>query len=353
FECFSAAFDQSLCVASNLTCICLDTSFVSQATGCTTSECGVETGLTATNLTMSMCQVPESSQARISPVLAGVLGMVVLIMVVLRLIQRSVFNRQLGYDDGLIAVAVICAAPLNCLMFPMYNLGLGTNIWKIPSEHITKQLELLYVAEICYMAAEALTQLSFLAFYLRIFPSIHFHRMTYSLMGLSVCFGISNIFVMILQCIPVPYFWSGWTVSLNAKKKLQIILMFCTGFLITVVSCLRLQSLIKFSKSSNVTCGFSSDDNTPAIYWSVVECDIAIICACMPSLPSLLKNLFPSIFGPPSNENYSNVSPPPQFQFSNDSIPLDQIRGRIKSDLPRQVSNSQTSLIYGPGNFSN
>lgn len=119
------------------------------------------------------------------------------------------------------------------------------------------------------MAAEALTQLSFLAFYLRIFPSDEFHRITYFLMGLSVCFGISNTFVIIFQCNPVSYFWSGWTgeykgncininsyswykaamqiamdisiislpiwpllqVSLNIKRKIQIILMFGTGFL--------------------------------------------------------------------------------------------------------------------------
>lgn len=164
---------------------------------------------------------------------------------------------------------------------------MGTNIWTIPFEHITKQLEvsprilghcpllmqyllkLLYVAETCYMAAEALTQLSFLAFYLRIFPNNTFHRIAYGLMCLSACFGISNTFVMIFQCTPVSYFWTGWTgeyvgscidintyswykaamqiamdlsilclpikplirLSLNYKKKIQIILMFCTGFL--------------------------------------------------------------------------------------------------------------------------
>jgi hypothetical protein len=109
------------------------------------------------------------------------------------------------------------------------KLGLGTDIWTVPFGHITKQLEvssripgpcplliqyllkLLYVAEICYMAAEALTQLSFLAFYLRIFPDNTFHWIAYGLMCLSVCFGISNTFVMIFQCTPVPYFWTGWT----------------------------------------------------------------------------------------------------------------------------------------------
>ncbi|KAJ5938189.1 hypothetical protein N7454_004531 [Penicillium verhagenii] len=118
------------------------------------------------------------------------------------------------------------------------------------------------------MAAEALTQLSFVAFYLRIFPTERFQLVCYCLMGLSICFGISNTFVMIFQCTPVPYFWSGWTgeyagtciningyswykaavqiamdlaiislpiwplihTALNTKKKVLVILMFCTGF---------------------------------------------------------------------------------------------------------------------------
>ena len=167
----------------------------------------------------------------------------------------------------------------------MSHLGLGTNIWTIPFDHITRQLEvsmlslilmtrltlmtkMLYVAEICYMAAEALTQLSFLSFYLRIFPIEHFQRVVYILMGFSICFGISNTFVMIFQCTPVTFFWQGWTgeyagscidingyswykaiiqivmdiaiialpiwpllkTSMNARKKFQILLMFCTGF---------------------------------------------------------------------------------------------------------------------------
>lgn len=119
------------------------------------------------------------------------------------------------------------------------------------------------------MPAEAFTQLSFLAFYLRIFPTLNFQRVVFGLMGLSICFGISNTFTMIFQCSPVSYFWDGWTgeytgvcininafswykaamqiamdvaiiglpiwplthLSLNNKKKVQIVLMFCTGFL--------------------------------------------------------------------------------------------------------------------------
>lgn len=129
--------------------------------------------------------------------------------------------------------------------------------------------QLLYVAEIFYMPAEALTQLSFLTFYLMIFPSQTFRLITYGLICFSVCFGISNTLVMVFQCTPVSFFWTGWTgelkgtcldinayswykaamqiavdliiialpirplmqSSLNTKKKVQVILMFGTGFL--------------------------------------------------------------------------------------------------------------------------
>ena len=119
------------------------------------------------------------------------------------------------------------------------------------------------------MASGALTQLSFLTFYLRIFPSRGMSYPAYGLMGLSICFGISNTLVMIFQCIPVSFFWTNWTgktsgtcinintfswykaamqiamdlaiialpirpltqLSLKLRKKIQVILMFCIGFM--------------------------------------------------------------------------------------------------------------------------
>ncbi|KAG2420252.1 hypothetical protein HFD88_005053 [Aspergillus terreus] len=291
-------------------------------------------------MTRAACGIPEDNEADLTPALAGSLGMLALIMVILRWSQRIFVKKSLGWDDGLILMALVCAAPLNCLTFPMKSYGLGTNIWTIPFDDVTKQLKLLLLAEVFYMPSEAFTQLSFLAFYLRIFPPSKYRYFAYALGAISICFGISNTFIMIFQCTPVSYFWTNWTgettgscidissyswyraamqiamdlsiiglplwplskLSLSKRKRTLVLLMFCTGFLITIVSCLRLQSLIKFSKSSNF-----SMDNNPAIYWSVVECDVAIICACMPCLPSLLKPIFPACFGTtkqyPSDEN--------------------------------------------------
>jgi hypothetical protein len=61
---------------------------------------------------------------------------------------------------------------------------------------------------------------------------------------------------------------------------------------VTVVSALRLQSLINFGSSSNPTW-----DQADVIHWSNIEINVGIICACMPSLRIILVRMFPTILG--------------------------------------------------------
>lgn len=48
----------------------------------------------------------------------------------------------------------------------------------------------------------------------------------------------------------------------------------------------------------------SKDENAPAVYWSVLECDIAIVCACMPALRIILGAIFPKYFG----SNFNSIT---------------------------------------------
>ncbi|KAL5001726.1 hypothetical protein BDV10DRAFT_159610 [Aspergillus recurvatus] len=327
--CVSTVLEASTCGPGDTTCLCTTTVALESAIGCYSLQCTVKEGLSSTNMTRSACGVPEESQANLTPALAGSLGMLALIMVGLRIGWRTATKKAFGWDDGFILLAIACAIPLNCMAFPMKQHGLGTNLWTIPFDSITAQLKCLLIAEVFYMPAEAFTQLSFLAFYHRIFPPKYKYPI-YTLSAISACFGISNTLIMVFQCTPVSFFWNSWTgevsgtcidintyswyraamqicmdvsiislpiwplskLVLGTRKKAMVLVMFCTGFLITIVSCLRLQSLIKFSKSPNI-----SMDNNPAIYWSMVECDVAIICACMPCIPPLLRPIFPQCFG--------------------------------------------------------
>lgn len=173
------------------------------------------------------------------------------------------------------------------------RLGFGKDMWGIPPDNITTSLKWLYVAYFMYQIAEFLCQLSILAFYLRIMVDPKLRLAVWLLMGLVTCFGLGNTFAMIFQCLPVRLFWDGWRgemsgscgvdvrlfgfvrggieifldlaililplpmlakLNMSKKKKLQIMSMFCVGFVITVVSCLRLWAFVLFAQTQNPTC---------------------------------------------------------------------------------------------------
>lgn len=68
---------------------------------------------------------------------------------------------------------------------------------------------------------------------------------------------------------------------------------------VTVVSCLRLQSLVHFATSNNPTW-----DQVEVVRWSNIEINIGIVCACLPAIRVILVRMFPTILG--SSRNTSN-----------------------------------------------
>lgn len=70
---------------------------------------------------------------------------------------------------------------------------------------------------------------------------------------------------------------------------------------VTVVSILRLRSLVGFAKSENPTW-----DNADVSNWSTIEVCVGIICTCMPSLRLILARVSPTIFGGSSARAYTH-----------------------------------------------
>lgn len=83
-------------------------------------------------------------------------------------------------------------------------------MWGIPPDNITLSLKYLYIAYFMYMIAEALCQLSILAFYLRIMVDPKSRMAVWVMIGMVTCFGLGNTFAMVFQCMPIKFFWDGW-----------------------------------------------------------------------------------------------------------------------------------------------
>lgn len=69
---------------------------------------------------------------------------------------------------------------------------------------------------------------------------------------------------------------------------------------VTVVSVLRLQSLINFANSTNPTW-----DNWIVGWWSTIEVNVGMICTCLPTVRLILVRAAPRIFSTNMSSNKS------------------------------------------------
>lgn len=78
---------------------------------------------------------------------------------------------------------------------------------------------------------------------------------------------------------------------------------------VTVVSGLRLQSLIYFASTVNPTW-----DQWTVAWWSTIELNVGFICTCLPTFRLVLVRLWPRVFGRPNDESATERSRQPQSQ---------------------------------------
>jgi hypothetical protein len=68
--------------------------------------------------------------------------------------------------------------------------------------------------------------------------------------------------------------------------------MFFVGTFVTVVSILRLKSLMKYASSTNVTW-----DNIPVAIWSTIELNVGMMCTSLPTVRLLAVRIWPIMNG--------------------------------------------------------
>jgi hypothetical protein len=115
--------------------------------------------------------------------------------------------------------------------------------------------------------------------------------------------------------------------NLSWRRKVFVMCMFSLGILyvyhsgfrfsaktngrsVTLVSIIRLESLIVFANTTNLTCKHAlpyphytktllttSGDYVQIGYWSTIEIHVGVICACLPAIRALFRRIWPRMFG--------------------------------------------------------
>lgn len=108
-------------------------------------------------------------------------------------------------------------------------------------------------------------------------------------------------------CLDIP----NYSLLLLEPSKSTSLTALCS-FSVTVVSVLRLQSLIYLARSSNPTW-----DQWLVAWWSTIEVHVGMICTCLPTLRLILVRIYPRVFSTLSSRNKLTSDRPTRPNSSN------------------------------------
>ncbi|KAJ5545097.1 hypothetical protein N7535_006516 [Penicillium sp. DV-2018c] len=330
-KCMMTSIPESSCAPTDQACMCKDAHYTAVLEKCVMLSCDVRESLTMKNVTSTACGAPIRDRTKVVSYAGVAGGIIALVAFILRMVARlNVFGGVFGMDDWTMLLTMILLIPLSALSVVLADTGLGKDMWTLPFDNITHILYIYFWDELLYLSVLPMTKISICCFYLRIFPDKRFRLATYITIGLNVAYLIAFVLISVFQCRPLPGAWERWDkpqdykcnainaqgwaaavinmaldilvmalplrqlyhLNLSLKRKSYVMCMFGLGIFVTLVSILRLNSLISFASTTNLTWDYVSIG-----YWSTIECDVGVICACLPAIRSLLRRLAPGLFG--------------------------------------------------------
>ncbi|KAI1129514.1 hypothetical protein F5Y10DRAFT_149877 [Nemania abortiva] len=320
---------QSTCALTDFPCICANEALSKKIESCISSQCPPRDALTTAKIVKDLCGAPKRNISLAVWLVSLVNIVFSTLFYILRLVSRAVLRQRVDVSDVFLGISVAFTFPILWTAFSLAAAGLGQDAWNIPPDNITRIFYLYWWDEIFYQGGLPLTRISFLCFYLKLFPQDSIRKASFILIGLNVANFIAFVTASIFQCVPIYGAWTFWDgsfqghcndlhlqswiqagfnigmdlmviilplpalakLSISRSRKIRIVGMFSLGFFVTIISVLRLKTLVVFANSMNV----SYDYVEPGLY-SVIEACISIICACLPAVRALLITLMPNIF---------------------------------------------------------
>ncbi|KAF2448177.1 hypothetical protein P171DRAFT_428288 [Karstenula rhodostoma CBS 690.94] len=242
------------------------------------------------------------------------------LVVALRTYVRSRIVRNFGKDDAFMIVAfVFTLGYLVCIWIGSDN-GMGYSGKVLELYQMRTLVQATLAIQILYYVLVACVKISICFCYLRIAADKHFARLVKGTIYFIATFGVIGVIVCLTQCIPLHQMWNFtgvplgtcvnttaffyttssiniitdiWIIALPIptllkiqranREKLGLIFVFGLGVFSTISSIVRLHSIRIYTQSSDPFY-----DSVPINLWSMIEVNIGIWCASIPSLRILL-----------------------------------------------------------------
>jgi len=228
-------------------------------------------------------------------------------------------------EDWVLLVGLLFALGTDTTFLVIVQRGFGLRQKTLSDADSVFVLRGFWLVQMLYKVSLQATKISLILFYVRIFHHIAwFKKISYATIGFLLVYLVTTTIVSVLQCRPIQRAWMDgpkdqciallsffvfngavavmtdlivlglplplvWGLQLPMSQKLSLIPVFGIGIFIVTVSSLRLHALI-------VTPSIDPTYDLEGTLWTIIEFNLAIVCACLPSIRVVLVRLFPHAF---------------------------------------------------------
>ncbi|KAL3422855.1 integral membrane family protein [Phlyctema vagabunda] len=263
---------------------------------------------------------------------AAILGVTIsfmaigIMLVTLRSYLRIFTLRAFGLDDYLMLIALICFILQSACIMSGVGYGIGRPLLSLSIGDRVNAMRMLILWELTYVATTTFVKASIGASLLRITNSIRWRYILWTGMAVDFSVGIAIFNYILFTCTPVQYQWEAfspstpvghcqppkdleiigyaflavtcsvyllfaispiimlWSVQIESRTKYSVMVVLALGLIAMVANLVRVRYLGGVVRSADVLYTVTND-----LIWSVIECGMAMITACIATYRPLLN----------------------------------------------------------------
>ncbi|CAK3881388.1 hypothetical protein DOTSEDRAFT_110929 [Lecanosticta acicola] len=246
-----------------------------------------------------------------------------------RIIWRHSHQIQRGWDDAFAMAAYINLIILSAFGYRAAQLGFGKHMDDIPHTR-AHALYWFWLYQIFYKILGGLTKLTFCALYHRIFERQDYRKIVWIVSGIIVAGTVAFTFATMFQCIPIAYNWNKtipgghcivfmgfWythavfntaldvavfvlplplirTLQMAKRTKIGLASVFALGAFTIAASIVR---MVELHSSAQAIAHDPTWGSMPALIWTEIEANTAVICCTLPALRQLAVRTWRTLRG--------------------------------------------------------
>lgn len=322
------------------------------------------------------------------PIYAITIEATTTILLIIRLVSRfSRVGSRLGLDDACITISwAIASANIVLTVLATYRYGYDRHIWDVPPSLWEKGIEYAWLIIALFLWSTAFVKISVLLFYRRLVAGTYSKRFKWALwsaIAFIVLYTIILFFLHCFSCVPLEAQWRQFDLSyterhycaspkvqgaiaelggalsvitdfysvmlpamlllkikITRRQRIGLMFVFALGFLVVIAGIVRTVFLSQDLGSNNIDKSWLGFNVFVA---GIAESNVAIVCACAPSLKSLFRTYFRDRFTTQGSRSTSDRSE----LTSNTSTQMRSNTGLQKSKWGGKRVLSEESSVAG------